>query len=140
MFLSGGAVVSLRCQSPFSLLHLSLSYSHVPLCGGCGVIAVPVGCELQEFCAVLLCDSDGEVSMWEHMYDEVQIGGNELCMRTFISHYHSHQVFFVLATFLSLTPFSLLLTCTSCESKREKGSQDKTITFLSLTHMYFVLP
>ena len=78
--------------------------------------------------------------MWEHMYDEVQIGGNELCMRTFISHYHSHQVFFVLATFLSLTPFSLLLTCTSCESKREKGSQDKTITFLSLTHMYFVLP
>jgi hypothetical protein len=48
-----------------------------------------VGCTLEEFIAQVPCASKGESSLWEHMYHEVQLRGNEICERTMMQHYRS---------------------------------------------------
>jgi len=36
--------------------------------------------------------SEGEVSVWEHMFHEVQVRGREICERTLLQHFHNDKV------------------------------------------------
>ena len=59
---------------------------------GLAVGSTTVGCKLEEFVSQGLNASEGEVSLWEHMYHEVQVRGKEMCERTSIQHRHNDKV------------------------------------------------
>eukprot|EP00802_Teleaulax_amphioxeia_P001333 Tamp_01335.p1 GENE.Tamp_01335~~Tamp_01335.p1 ORF type:complete len:712 (+),score=206.96 Tamp_01335:78-2213(+) len=50
-----------------------------------------VGCTLAEFVAQVPTPSEGDVSVWEHMYHEVQVRGKEMCERNLLHHDHNNK-------------------------------------------------
>jgi hypothetical protein len=51
-----------------------------------------VGCSLDDFVAQVPAASEGDISVWEYMYHEVQVRGKEMCERNLLHHYHNNKV------------------------------------------------
>jgi hypothetical protein len=51
-----------------------------------------VGCSLNDFVAQVPAASEGDISVWEYMYHEVQVRGREMCERNLLHHYHNNKV------------------------------------------------